>query len=717
MKKIILTLLGVAFISLSATSQKQEIDLNNTRPGESVEYCVQHKKMEEYFVAHPEAREFYEANFDNPITEINQTKAVVRVIPVVFHVLHNGGEENISREQIYNAVDILNRDYAGENADLSNVDPEFIGFQDTADIVFRLATRAPDGTCFSGITRTQHALSFDGSSGGAQVTAIINGNDVYNGQFPGNMYLNVFVIADAGVAAGYTTNPIPGFTSMNNGIWILHQYVGDIETGSAGRSRALTHEVGHWLNLSHPWGGTNNPGGASNCSIDDGVSDTPRCAGTTVCNFTINSCNEDNAYWGYDKKDNIENFMEYSYCSKMFTIGQVTRMRNALQSSTGGRNNVYSSSNLTATGATGILNLCDARFTTDKTTICAGDSIQFTNDSYNVSTGWTWSFSGADVTSSTDENPRITYSTPGLYTVTLNATDGTSSDIETKTNFIRVLGTGLPLPFIEGFESYTSISNITEWEIENGGGNGFELDPNVGHTGVKSARLINNNEDVGNIDELQSGPIDLTSVSGSLTLSFRYAFKRKSTSNSDEFKVYVTNNCGNTWALRKIMSASAMSSAIQTQSYVPSSQADWTTIHVTNISSAYLVDNFRCKFQFKAGGGNNFYIDNINIYAGSASEEIVDGTSGLEESGAFSRLSMYPNPTEGELNVGFDVQVASQAVVRLIDVSGKVIQSHVISAAQGANLVALDTQKMQSGVYFMNIEMNGSSQTKKFIVK
>ena len=41
--------------------------------------------------------------------------------------------------------------------------------------------------------------------------------------------------------------------------------------------------------------------------------------------------------------------MEYSYCNKMFTNGQKNRMRAALQSSVGGRNNV-GLQNHTATG-------------------------------------------------------------------------------------------------------------------------------------------------------------------------------------------------------------------------------------------------------------------------------------------------------------------------------------------------------------------------------
>ena len=128
------------------------------------------------------------------------------------------------------------------------------------EIEFVLATKAPNGVCFKGITRTNSPMSYQGDDGGDQVSAIVSGNDVYNNAWAGNRYLNIFVCGEIGGAAGYTTNPGTwNATSMTNGIWILHNYVGSIGTSNVGTSRTLTHEVGHWLNLSHPWGSTNNP--------------------------------------------------------------------------------------------------------------------------------------------------------------------------------------------------------------------------------------------------------------------------------------------------------------------------------------------------------------------------------------------------------------------------------------------------------------------------
>ena len=138
---------------------------------------------------------------------------------------------------------------------------------------------------------------------------------------------------------------------MYNGVWILDTYLGSIGTSDVVNSRTMTHESGHWLNLSHVWGPNNNPGNAASCDDDDQVADTPNEIGVTTCNLNEASCGP---------RANVENYMNYSYCSKMFTQGQVTRMRDALGSGVGGRNNLNTPGNLIDTGTDGNRYLCKA---------------------------------------------------------------------------------------------------------------------------------------------------------------------------------------------------------------------------------------------------------------------------------------------------------------------------------------------------------------------
>lgn len=722
MKKQFSTLLTLTMCfsgSVFSQNTARKLDKENMREGENVEYCTTHKKMNELMLNPQFAQQYVQdqLEFNNLLLakkgENSPTKAVQYTVPVVFHVLHNGGSENISKEQIMTALSILNRDYAMLNPDTISIQTPFQSLRSKVDIKFALATKAPNGACFSGITRTQSAQTSNGDDGQAQVNAIIAGNDVYNGQWPGNKYMNVFICQDIGGAAGYTTNPSSwSATSMMNGIWVLSTYVGNIGTSSDYTSRTLTHEVGHWLNLSHVWGGTNNPG--VSCG-SDGVDDTPATKGSTSCALTANTCSTDNAYWGFDQIDNVENYMDYSYCSKMFTIGQVDRMRTAITQSSTGRANVISAANLAAVGANTAPVLCTAKFSAPKQVVCQGESIQFTDESYNIATGWNWTFTGGTPATSSSQNPTVTYNTPGTYAVKLVATDGSSNSTSDIAGYITVLPAATGIPFFEGFETLTNLTSPA-WTVSNGGGNAWAVTTTAGHTGTNSAKLENFGQTTGQTDELISRAIDLSSVNSTsgVTMSFRYAYRKVSSANNDMLKVLLTGDCGTSWDIRKTLTATTMSGSNTASSSWTPTQADWITVHMTNVTSTYWNSNFRFKFQFTSGGGNNVYIDDINIYAGPPSDDIVLGLSDL---GTLQDVTLFPNPAENEIQISFSSQTANNVVFVLTDLTGKVIKTIPVNAQEGANIVLLETANLSAGTYLIKLNDSNSGRTFKFVKK
>jgi len=80
-----------------------------------------------------------------------------------------------------------------------------------------------------------------------------------------------------------------------------------------------------------------------------------------------------------------------------------------------------------------------ADFSANETTIIEGESVTFTDLSTNNPDGWSWTFNGGTPSSSTVQNPVITYNTAGTYTVSLTASNSGGSDMETKTDYITVL--------------------------------------------------------------------------------------------------------------------------------------------------------------------------------------------------------------------------------------------------------------------------------------
>jgi len=84
-----------------------------------------------------------------------------------------------------------------------------------------------------------------------------------------------------------------------------------------------------------------------------------------------------------------------------------------------------------------------ANFQASATTTTVGQTVTLTDLSTNSPTSWAWSItpgthSYVGGTSATSQNPQVTFSATGQYTVTLTATNATGSDGETKTNYITV---------------------------------------------------------------------------------------------------------------------------------------------------------------------------------------------------------------------------------------------------------------------------------------
>lgn len=253
----------------------------------------------------------------------SRSSGQIITIPVVVHVVYNTTAENVSNAQIQSQITVLNEDFRFLNADKSNIPTLFSSLAADLELEFVLASVDPNGNFTTGITRTSTTLtSFDYTSSAVKFTSQ-GGRDAW----PSNRYLNLWVCDISGKTLGYST--LPGATAAIDGVVIDFAYLGRGGTAQYpfDKGRTGTHEIGHWLNLSHIWG--NN---GTSCTDTDEVADTPNQAGSNFdCpSFPHSSCS--------NTSDMFMNYMDYTNdaCMNMFSKGQKDRI-DALFASGGAR--------------------------------------------------------------------------------------------------------------------------------------------------------------------------------------------------------------------------------------------------------------------------------------------------------------------------------------------------------------------------------------------
>lgn len=658
-----------------------------------------------------------------------------RIIPVVFHIIHTYGAENISDAQIYDAIERLNIDYNKLNADTADTYPPFQSRAADCQIEFRLARIDPDGNCTSGIVRhydpqTNYAYFSTMSQyawSPAHYMNIFAVNFIYpegmslpDGAFIGGM--SPFPPSNA------LTQALTGGDTLMDGVLIRHDGLGAIGTAEmmAGMplnmlNRTFTHETGHYFNLYHPFqnlmlGILPASSGCPDWMAPNGdeVDDTPpvdvATQNTSINCFTPgsrNTCDQDDP----DEKDMIENYMDYQfgYCNNIFSNGQLDRINTTLMND---RRTLWSVENLLATGVLDTTTqMCSpiADFFASPTLLCSGNQVSFTDVSFNGSANsWLWTFNGGTPATSIDQHPVVTYQTPGQYEVTLKVFNAAGSDSLTKTTYITVFDPAQvsDAPFTESFETINPSSDLM---ISSDAGNEWSLHLTSAYSGTKSMWLNNfENNNAGSFDRMITPAYNLSSLpSGShAKITFRYAYAGKyvpagmltaADTVYDKLNVYLSTNCGETWLSKLSFSGETMATTAPSQTtYEPASVTDWALAEIAIPSSqlsAYA--NARLMFEFVSNGGNNVYIDDINIFSLSASiEDYVNAAT----------FNVYPTPANEQTAVYFTLEKTAPVTLSVCDINGK-------------EIVRLEQKTLQPGNYMYPLSQYSSTMQGQFFIR
>jgi hypothetical protein len=250
---------------------------------------------------------------------VTRRTSIVR-IPVVVHVVYSSIQENISDAQIKSQMRVLNKDFRATNRDISKVPAPFKGLVADPMIEFKLATKDPSGSATNGITRTSTSVSAFVDDDSVK-SAATGGADPWDTK----RYLNIWVCRLAGDLLGYAQ--FPGGPPETDGVVNLNTAFGTSGIAEApfNKGRTTTHEIGHFLNLSHIWGEARIP----SCSDNDFVGDTPNQFAPNRGKPTFPHVTCNNGPHG----DLFMNYMDYvdDAAMFMFSQGQVARMSACLE--------------------------------------------------------------------------------------------------------------------------------------------------------------------------------------------------------------------------------------------------------------------------------------------------------------------------------------------------------------------------------------------------
>lgn len=441
--------------------------------------------------------------------------------------------------------------------------------------------------------------------------------------------------------------------------------------------------------------------------------------------------------------EDLQNYMDYSYCDVHFTPDQINAMHNALESIAGQRNNLWLDSTLIATGVKDLVlpqtpsnqlsvPLCApvADFNANKKTMCINQAIQFNDASWNaVIDDWSWTFEGGTPATSSSANPSVSFATPGYKTVTLTVSNAAGSGTESRSGFVYIspewadISGPAVIDLEDGKANWFIVNNPEDnhgkFQLVNGKGynssRAFKLNnyKNVQFADYATDNYFYNNRLGGSIDELITPSFDLRYTTG-VTVTFKYAYASNATQADqieEVLKVYSSKDCGDTWLTRKTIIGTTLVTAGYAgfADYAPASNNEYVEASFTYVPTSQ-DDHTRFKFEFEASDlSSNLYIDEINV-TGTLSLT-SDEISGLD-------LTVYPNPTvNGQaINVAYFAN-DNNVTFTLRDVQGKVISTETLTQTNSeVNHTLKNSENLPAACYFLEVQSGDYTTTKKVVV-
>lgn len=399
-----------------------------------------------------------------------------------------------------------------------------------------------------------------------------------------------------------------------------------------------------------------------------------------------------------------------------------------------------------------------AAFSASPTTVTVGGNVQFTDNSSNSPTSYSWTFTGGSPSTSTSQNPLITYNTAGTFQVSLTVTNAYGTDTETKTAYITVNPPQAPVADFTASQTVISIGNSisftdistndpTSWAWTFEGGtpsSSTEQNPTVQYnsSGTYSVSLTVSNssgEDtetktgyivvniqsycdskgnnssyewikqvqVGNYSNASgaAGYTDFTTEiinvsTGSTTVSLTPGFS--SSTYNEYWKIWIDLNVDGDFSDTDelVFDAGALSSsAVSGNLTIPASYAGITSR--MRVSMKYNSAQTACE-TFSYGEVEDYMVE----ISETKDAEMISGLNKVSD-GVFI---VFPNPVEDYLTILSGTHTL-EIMVKVYDVTGVLVKEKILSAG----VASMNVTDLTSGLYTILLDNSFKQERIKFI--
>ena len=354
--------------------------------------------------------------------------------------------------------------------------------------------------------------------------------------------------------------------------------------------------------------------------------------------------------------------------------------------------------------------LLNSNFYTNKSQLCTDFPVNLFDQTIGCPISWDWSFIPSTVTylentNSNSPNPVVSFENDGLYQVSLTTENANSISSIEKNDFYNVLSEDLLSEEIELSENFSALNFPPEnWEVLNIGQNSSWKDTSIfTQEGLQNRVAYFKNNLNGNFDKLITQPIYLDNELSNPYLSFDVSYSSISDSFEDALLVEVSQDCGSTFTdTIYFKSGKFLSTDIQNNS----TNSNHHTFRNESVSlKEFLGKRINISFLSNSDGGNNIYIDNVNLTNRSTED--------------FNPLvfEIFPNPSSGIFNLYFEDFSIENFDLTIVDISGKLILDKDYSFSNGSpRMVSLNLLNISKGVYLLRVNAKDRSIVRRLVI-